>query len=131
MHADTVHSTINNRTPAVHLPRRITRHRKDLDVNDTTPAGGLGLLEHTDTSGQVASGWNLILWNDPVNQMAYVTGILCEVLAITTDEAERHMLTAHLDGKAAIYNGDKEKAAAYAAALGSYNLWASVEKAGT
>ena len=95
-----------------------------------TPAGGLGLLEHTELNVSTDNGWNLLLWNDPVNLMPYVTGILIEVLKISKEEAERHMLIAHLEGKSAIYNGDKDTCVDYAATLGAYSLWASVEKAG-
>jgi len=91
-------------------------------------AGGLGVLERPDESLHPENPWKVLLWNDPVNVMSFVVGVLQEVLKCTEAEADRYMLTAHVEGKAAVFTGTQDEATAIAAELSSYSLWATTEK---
>ena len=54
--------------------------------------------------------WIVIVWNDPVNLMTYVTYVLQKLFGYGKPEAERLMLQVHNDGKAVVSNGTREKA---------------------
>jgi len=97
---------------------------------DNNPAGGLGLLEQIDLAAQSTNGWAVLLFNDPVNLMDYVTGVLMDVCKVSKDKAENLMLIAHMDGKVPVYEGGKEECQTIVEKLGSYQLWASLTKVG-
>jgi ATP-dependent Clp protease adaptor protein ClpS len=95
--------------------------------------GGTDLLERVKVHSDPAADtpWQALLWNDPVNLADVVTKVLIKVLGIDEPTAHRLMMTAHMEGKAAVYSGTQEQAQAIADKLGSFNLWATVEKAGS
>lgn len=69
--------------------------------------------------------WVAVLYNDPVNRTSYVAHTLQEVLEIPAEEAERLMLLAHSEGKAAVKNGTFEEVDVIVKKLGAATLWAS------
>lgn len=73
-------------------------------------------------------GWNAILWNDPVNVTEYVTATLMHVLRISAEKAQQLMLTAHLEGKAVVFSGAKEKAEEVVTKLHAAVLNATMER---
>lgn len=95
-----------------------------------TPSGGLGLLESTLEATNLDVPWNTLLWNDPVNLAPVVSGVLVKVLKVSPQKAQSLMLTAHVEGKAAVYSGSQEACQQIADALASFALWATIEKAG-
>ena len=97
------------------------------DLSQET-AGGLGVLERAEESLQADTPWVVLLWNDPVNLMGFVSGVLQEVLKCTPEEADSHMMKAHMEGKAVVFTGTTDKAQTIATALSTYSLWATVEK---
>jgi len=54
--------------------------------------------------------WIVIVWNDPINLMSYVTLVLRKLFGFSVEEATRLMLQVHNDGKAVVSSGEKEKA---------------------
>lgn len=98
----------------------------------TSPASGdLAVLDRPDVDAvtAVAPPWACRLHNDPVNTTDYVTRALTKVLRCTKEQAERHMLKAHLDGSAVVFTGAADKCGEIVAKLAVYALWATVEKA--
>ena len=89
--------------------------------------GDVGLLERFEEQVTPAKGWTVLLHNDPVNLAEYVTKVLCTVFHVSTQVAQGYMITAHTEGKAAVFQGSKDEAVEKAAILGSYSLWASTE----
>ena len=54
--------------------------------------------------------WVVIVWNDPVNLMSYVTFVLQKLFGYSLDKATKLMLDVHHKGKAVVSTGPREKA---------------------
>jgi ATP-dependent Clp protease adaptor protein ClpS len=72
--------------------------------------------------------WVVIVWNDPVNLMTYVTYVLQELFGYTKSHAERLMMQVHVEGKAVVSSGTREKAEADVERLHAYGLWATLQQ---
>ena len=72
--------------------------------------------------------WVVVVWNDPVNLMTYVTWVLQTLFGYPRAKAERLMWDVHTKGKAAVSSGTRESAEADVARLHAYGLWATMEK---
>ena len=72
--------------------------------------------------------WAVIVWNDPINLMSYVTFVLRKLFGYSKDEATRMMLQVHNDGKAVVSSGEKEKAEFDVARLHAHGLWATLRQ---
>jgi ATP-dependent Clp protease adaptor protein ClpS len=72
--------------------------------------------------------WNVVVHNDPVNLMSYVTMVLRQVFGFSKEKAERHMLEVHRNGRSIVWSGLREPAEAYVQQLHGYLLLATVEK---
>ena len=54
--------------------------------------------------------WIVIVWNDPVNLMSYVTWVFQTLFGYPRAKAEKLMMDVHTKGKAVVSNGTREKA---------------------
>ena len=72
--------------------------------------------------------WIVIVWNDPINLMSYVTWVFQKVFGFPRAEAERLMMDVHTKGKAVVANGPKERCEAPVATLHGYGLWATLQQ---
>ena len=54
--------------------------------------------------------WVVIVWNDPINLMSYVTYVLQKLFGYSRARATTLMLQVHNDGKAVVSSGTREKA---------------------
>ena len=72
--------------------------------------------------------WIVIVWNDPINLMSYVTWVFQKVFGFPRAEAERLMMDVHTKGKAVVANGPKERCEAHVATLHGYGLWATLQQ---
>jgi ATP-dependent Clp protease adaptor protein ClpS len=72
--------------------------------------------------------WVVIVWNDPVNLMTYVTLVLQRLFGYQRVKAEKLMLQVHLEGKAVVSNGTREKAEHDVARLHAAGLWATMQQ---
>ena len=54
--------------------------------------------------------WVVIVWNDPINLMSYVTLVLQQLFGYSRTKATKLMLQVHNDGKAVVSAGTLEKA---------------------
>ena len=70
--------------------------------------------------------WIVIVWNDPINLMDYVTYVLQKLFGYSHEKAEKLMLDVHHRGKAVVSNGTREAMEKDAAILHGYGLWATV-----
>ena len=73
--------------------------------------------------------WSVIIYDDPVNLMAYVTMVLKRVFGYNKQKAEKLMLEIHNAGKSLVWSGEKEQAELYVQQLHSHQLKASIQKA--
>ncbi|MBB80801.1 MAG: ATP-dependent Clp protease adapter ClpS [Roseibacillus sp.] len=85
--------------------------------------------EENKASTDLASAWNILVFDDPVNLMEYVTKVLQKVFAYPREQAEDLMLTIHTAGKALVWTGAREPAELYVQQLHSFQLQARLEKA--
>ena len=72
--------------------------------------------------------WLVIVWNDPVNLMSYVTYVLQKLFNYSHQKATKLMLDVHHKGKAVVSSGSKEKAELDCYRLHAYGLWATITK---
>lgn len=84
----------------------------------------------TKTKSQPAQPWQVVVLDDPVNLMGYVTLILKRVFGYDQAKAEHLMLQVHNAGKAIVWTGNRERAEMYVAQLHQFQLKAALEKAG-
>lgn len=76
----------------------------------------------------VTEPWKVIVWNDPVNLMSYVTYVFRTYFGYTASVAHDLMLQVHHQGKAVVANGSKEEAERHVAAMHGFGLWATYEQ---
>ena len=72
--------------------------------------------------------WIVIVWNDPINLMSYVTHVLMELFGYSRDKATQLMLAVHHEGKAVVSNGTREQMEADVARLHAKGLWATLQQ---
>ena len=73
-------------------------------------------------------GWNVIVWNDPVNLMSYVIFVLMQVLGFNKEKATRHMLEVHHQGKSIVATETREKAELYHQRIQAHGLMVTIEQ---
>ena len=72
--------------------------------------------------------WNVIVWNDPINLMSYVTFVLQKLFGYSMERATRLMLEVHNEGRSVVATVEREKAEYYVTRLHQYGLQATLEK---
>ena len=72
--------------------------------------------------------WVVIVWNDPINLMSYVTLVFRKLFGYSLEKATRLMLQVHNEGKAVVSSGSRERAEADTARLHAHGLWATMQQ---
>lgn len=72
--------------------------------------------------------WLVIVWNDPVNLMSYVTYVFQKLFGYSHDKATKLMLDVHHKGRAVVSSGPRERAEIDVARLHQHGLWATMEQ---
>lgn len=73
--------------------------------------------------------WNVVVWNDPVNLMSYVTWVFRRLFGHPEEKATRLMLDVHNNGRAIVSSGPRERAEIDVVRLHHHGLWATLERA--
>ena len=81
-----------------------------------------------DTNLAIDRPWIVLVWNDPINLMSYVTYVLQKVFGYSHEKAESLMLDVHEKGRAVVSNGSKEKAELDVFRLHEHGLWATMQQ---
>ena len=81
-----------------------------------------------DTNLDVDRPWIVLVWNDPINLMSYVTYVLQKVFGYSRDKAESLMLDVHEKGRAVVSNCSKEKVELDVFRLHEHGLWATMQQ---
>lgn len=94
------------------------------------PAVAPERTEETDpgTSSSLERAWLVIVWNDPINLMSYVTYVFQKLFGYPRPIAEKLMLDVHYKGKAVVSSGTREKAELDCSRLHAHGLWATIAK---
>ena len=72
--------------------------------------------------------WVTVVWNDPINQMSYVTWVFQKLFGYSKEKAEQLMLDVHHKGRATVSSGARERMELDATRLHGYGLWATVDR---
>jgi|SRR4249920_3767240 len=72
--------------------------------------------------------WIVIVWNDPINLMSYVTLVFQKLFGYSKAKATQLMLQVHNEGKAVVSSGTREKAEHDVSRLHAHGLWATMRQ---
>ena len=72
--------------------------------------------------------WVVIVWDDPINLMSYVTLVFQKLFGYSRARATKLMLQVHNEGKAVVSSGTREKAEHDVSRLHAHGLWATLRK---
>jgi ATP-dependent Clp protease adaptor protein ClpS len=72
--------------------------------------------------------WIVIVWNDPINLMSYVTLVFQKLFGYSREKATQLMLQVHHEGKAVVSGGTRERAEHDVARLHAHGLWATMRQ---
>ncbi|MGE3620833.1 MAG: ATP-dependent Clp protease adapter ClpS [Acidimicrobiia bacterium] len=98
-----------------------------MSVTPTAPAPVEVERPRSDDVAAADRPWVVIVWNDPINLMDYVTFVLQKLFGYPLAEAERLMLQVHNEGRAVVSNGPREKCELDVFRLHEHGLWATMQ----
>jgi ATP-dependent Clp protease adaptor protein ClpS len=81
-----------------------------------------------DTDVRPDRPWLVIVWNDPINLMSYVTYVFQKLFGFSKEKASRLMLDVHHKGRAVVTSGPRERAELDVYRLHEHGLWATMEQ---
>jgi ATP-dependent Clp protease adaptor protein ClpS len=70
--------------------------------------------------------WVVIVWDDPINLMSYVTYVLQKLFGYPKEKAERLMMQVHHEGRAVVSAGTRERCELDVFRLHEHGLWATM-----
>ena len=85
-------------------------------------------LTETKTDVATQPPWNVIVHDDPVNLMNYVTWVFVKVFGYSEMRATKLMMEVHQAGKSIVWTGAKERAELYTQQLQGFQLKTSMER---
>ena len=71
--------------------------------------------------------WVVLVWNDPINTMEYVTLVFQKLFGYSKAKATSLMLDVHHKGRAVVSSGEREKAEIDVFRLHEHGLWATMQ----
>ena len=72
--------------------------------------------------------WLVLVWNDPINLMEYVTFVFQKLFGYSLAKATSLMLDVHEKGRAVVSSGTREKAELDVFRLHEHGLWATLQQ---
>jgi ATP-dependent Clp protease adaptor protein ClpS len=92
--------------------------------------GDPGILESPETKVSEAydTPWIVVVHNDPVNLMSYVSMVFQRIFGWTRERAQMHMLEVHSKGRSVVWSGAREQGELYVQQLHGYLLLATLER---
>lgn len=83
----------------------------------------------TRSESSLDTPWKVLVYNDPVNLMSFVTFALRKVFGYPEERAHSLMLEVHRKGKSVVWTGAREKAELYVQQLQGLQLLAAMKRA--
>jgi ATP-dependent Clp protease adaptor protein ClpS len=80
-----------------------------------------------DESQSTDKPWLVIVWNDPINLMSFVTYVFQKLFGYSKEKATKLMLDVHHKGRAVVSSGTRERAELDVYRLHEHGLWATME----
>jgi ATP-dependent Clp protease adaptor protein ClpS len=84
------------------------------------------LSDAPDHDALIARRWVVVVWNDPVNLMTYVTYVFRKLFGYSHARAHQLMLQVHREGRAVVSGGTRERCEHDASRLHAHGLWATI-----
>ena len=72
--------------------------------------------------------WIVVVYNDPVNLMSYVTMVFQKVFGFSKEKAEKHMMEVHETGRSIVWSGMRETGEFFVERLQGFLLLAALER---
>jgi ATP-dependent Clp protease adaptor protein ClpS len=88
----------------------------------------LKTTKDTEERTEVERPWLVIVWNDPINLMAYVTWVFQKLFGYSKEKATKLMLDVHHKGKALVASEPREMAEMHVKQLHSHGLHATMQR---
>jgi ATP-dependent Clp protease adaptor protein ClpS len=87
-----------------------------------------GVVEEieTDVDARLARPWNVIVHDDPITLMLYVTMTLRRIFGYPTEKAHALMMEVHQTGRSVVWTGGREQAELYVHKLHAAQLLATM-----
>ena len=86
------------------------------------------VITDTETDSELDQPWNVVIYDDPVNLMGFVTMVIRRIFGYSEEKATALMLEVHQGGKSVVWTGNREKAEFYVQQLQSHQLLAAMKK---
>ena len=83
---------------------------------------------NVDTTVDLDSPWIVLVWNDPINLMSYVTFVFQKLFGYSLEKATQLMLDVHEKGRAVVSTGTRERAEIDVYRLHEHGLWATMQQ---
>jgi ATP-dependent Clp protease adaptor protein ClpS len=99
-----------------------------LHVPPAAPAETVESDTDTDTTVFNDRPWKVIVWNDPINLMSYVTLVIQQLFGYPKPKAEKLMMDVHTKGRAIVNSAPREQAELDVFRLHEKGLWATMEQ---
>lgn len=93
----------------------------------TAPVATPGVDTSDDTA--IDQPWKVVVWDDPINLMSYVTFVFRKLFGFSEAKAHQLMMQVHVEGRAVVTSGTREKAEFDVFRLHEHGLWATLEQA--
>ena len=74
--------------------------------------------------------WLVIVWNDPINLMSFVTFVFQQLFGYSKEKATKLMMDVHVKGRAVVSSGSRDRAELDVYRLHEHGLWATMEQSG-
>lgn len=84
-------------------------------------------LDH-DEDVDVDRPWIVLVWNDPINLMSYVSHVFQKLFGFSKTKAEKLMMDVHEKGRAVVSHGARENAEMDVFRLHEHGLWATMQR---
>ena len=97
-------------------------------LNGRVPAPSVLERPEVDETTSQDRPWVVIVWNDPINLMSYVTFVLQKLFGYDVEKATSLMLDVHEKGRAVVASGAREKCELDVFRLHEHGLWATMQK---
>ena len=82
----------------------------------------------TDDVVDLQAPWIVLVWNDPINLMSYVSFVLQKLFGYPKEKADSLMMDVHEKGRAVVSNGPRERAELDVFRLHEHGLWATMQQ---
>ena len=77
---------------------------------------------------EVDKPWIVLVWNDPINLMSYVSFVFQKLFGYSKEKADALMMDVHEKGRAVVSTGAREHAELDVFRLHEHGLWATMQQ---